>query len=141
MATTMTPHYVERSDIFQLSILDRVELIADMTPVRRFVAAAALFENPNNQVARYRRFVEWDERPVPTILDAQAWLATTPLVRALVADLPSKRGRLADLAERSRHESTCTGAGCDCVLLPAVDREVLASIGAAVLEARRGGAR
>lgn len=139
MATTMTLHYVERTDIFQLALLEHAEPIADMTPVRRLTAAVTLLENAAWRAGNYRRFVEWDERPVPPIADPPVWITATPLFRALVADLPAKRGRLVDLAERSRHESTCTGAGCDCELSPAVDREVLTSIGAAVLEARRGG--
>lgn len=136
-----TPHYVERTDIFQLHIMDRVDVIAEMTPVQRLNAAVTLLENAAWRARNYRRFVEWDERPVERIADPTAWITATPLFRALVADLPSKRGRLADLAEQARHESTCTGGRCDCALLPAVDREVLASVRAAILEARRGGGR
>lgn len=136
-----TPHYVERTDIYQLALLENAEPIADMTPVRRLTAAVTLLENAAWRAGNYRRFVEWDNRPVERIADPTAWITATPLFRAVVADLPTKRGRLAELAEQARHESTCTGGRCDCALLPAVDREVLAWIGAAILEARRGGAR
>lgn len=52
------------------------------------------------------------------IADPTTWIRTTPLYRALVAGLPSRRPDLAFLAERARHWSTCAvrtrGGMCTC---------------------------
>jgi len=62
--------------------------------------------------------------------DPVAWLRTTPLYQALVAGLPRRGKRLAALAERARHWSTCparTGTGdCLCDDIRAAAAEVAA---------------
>lgn len=48
-------------------------------------------------------------------VDPLGWLRSTPLYRALVKGLPTKRKKLARLAERARHWSTCPArADGDC---------------------------
>jgi hypothetical protein len=56
----------------------------------------------------------------------QAWIRTTKLYRALVADLPGKRRKLTALADRARHYNTCasrtTGdSACNCNVGPDAD--------------------
>lgn len=58
--------------------------------------------------------------------DPVGWIQSTDLHRALVAGLPTKRRKLAKLAERARHWSTCparAGRGeCACELIRLADQ-------------------
>jgi hypothetical protein len=57
--------------------------------------------------------------------DPVAWIRTTKLHRALVAGLPTKKRKVAALAERAKHWSTCParagGGDCRCEALQQVD--------------------
>lgn len=72
--------------------------------------------------------------------DPLAWVRTTKLYRALIADLPAELDALTALAERARHWSTCavrTGdITCSCDAGPRADDEAIAAMAAVVQEIR-----
>lgn len=111
------------------------EPIDAMSAERRLNLALGLYANADAQARRYELVTAWDYRPCATIVDPRAWIVTTPVFRALVADLPGKRLKLIALDERARHLGSCAagigGALCGCEPRPATDRDVLLAIAAA----------
>jgi hypothetical protein len=105
------------------------EPIAGMSPERRLNLALALHAQAGPLARRFERYVAWDRRPCEPIPDPQAWILATPLLRALVTGLPTKRAKLAVLDQRAAHQPTCLGHdGCGCGPRPATDRALLLAL-------------
>lgn len=116
---TALPHPLEERLVWRCTDNDpHVIAIVDMPLVWRLQVVLMLLEEADARARRYSAYLAWDHRPGAPIGDARAWIVSTPLFRALLRELPAKRGRLAALA-------------------PAADRTVLGAV-AVLVAANRG---
>ncbi|MFC6081065.1 hypothetical protein [Sphaerisporangium aureirubrum] len=103
--------YYELGEIAHIFTSTAPTVVADKNghPVPR---PEVLYLAPRGEMAQDAFEREWATAAEQRKADPDAWLRSTPLYRALVADLP------ADVAEAARHWSTCAARvgkdACDC---------------------------